>query len=241
MAILDLFKETKTDGFKVPAGTTAQRPNEPSTIRQNTLTTKLEFSSDGLTYTEVGSDGGAVGGGAVVLKSDSQGLISMPSGSKNLTLMTAQATTSGTSIDFIGIPSWAKRITVMFNGVSTNGSSFPLIQIGSGSAATTGYVSSGTHATTGVLSAAFTTGFGIEQVGDAGVLFQGLMTICLLNSSANLWVASGVVGSVAPSYTQTDSLAGTKTLSGTLDRIRLTTVNGTDTFDAGSVNIMYEG
>jgi len=34
--------------------------------------------------------------------------------------------------------------------------------------------------------------------------------------------------------------AGTKTISGVLDRIRLTTVNGTDTFDAGSVNILYE-
>jgi hypothetical protein len=30
-------------------------------------------------------------------------------------------------------------------------------------------------------------------------------------------------------------------LSGTLDRIRLTTVNGSDTFDAGSINIIYEG
>lgn len=32
-----------------------------------------------------------------------------------------------------------------------------------------------------------------------------------------------------------------KTLSATLDRVRLTTVNGTDTFDAGLVNIIYEG
>ena len=37
------------------------------------------------------------------------------------------------------------------------------------------------------------------------------------------------------------SVTGAVSLSGTLDRIRLTTVNGTDTFDAGSVNIMYEG
>lgn len=55
--------------------------------------------------------------------------------------------------------------------------------------------------------------------------------------SGNTWVSShcvargggGVGGGKSPS------------LSGTLDRIRLTTVNGTDTFDAGSVNIMYEG
>jgi hypothetical protein len=34
---------------------------------------------------------------------------------------------------------------------------------------------------------------------------------------------------------------GNKTLSATLDRVRITTVNGTDTFDAGSINISYEG
>lgn len=153
---------------------------------------------------------------------------------------TAVASTSGTSIDFTSIPSWVKRVTVMFSGVSTNGSSFPLIQIGSGSPATTGYVATGTHLTSGAGSTAFTTGFGIDQVGDAGVIFQGLMTICLLNSSTNLWVASGVVGAVAPSYTQTAPFAGTKALSGVLDRVRITTVNGTDTFDSGSINILYE-
>ena len=153
---------------------------------------------------------------------------------------TAVASTSGTSIDFTSIPSWVKRITVMFSGVSTSGSSFPLVQIGSGSPATTGYVSTGSYATSSVASTAFTTGFGINQVGDSAVVFQGLMTICLLNSSTNLWVASGVVGAVAPIYTQTAPFAGTKTLSGTLDRVRITTVNGTDTFDAGSINILYE-
>ena len=29
-------------------------------------------------------------------------------------------------------------------------------------------------------------------------------------------------------------------LAGALDRVRITTVNGTDTFDAGSINILYE-
>ena len=33
---------------------------------------------------------------------------------------------------------------------------------------------------------------------------------------------------------------GSVTLSGALDRVVLTTVGGTDTFDAGSVNIIYE-
>ena len=60
-------------------------------------------------------------------------------GSSILTSGTAQASTSGTAIDFTGIPSWAKRITVMFNGVSTNGTSNPQIQLGSGSPTTSGY------------------------------------------------------------------------------------------------------
>lgn len=33
---------------------------------------------------------------------------------------------------------------------------------------------------------------------------------------------------------------GTISLAGALDNVRLTTVNGTDTFDAGSINILYE-
>ena len=34
---------------------------------------------------------------------------------------------------------------------------------------------------------------------------------------------------------------GSISLAGTLDRVRITTVNGTDTFDAGTINIRYEG
>ena len=43
-------------------------------------------------------------------------------------------------------------------------------------------------------------------------------------------------------YSATQSLygGGNVTLGGALDRIRVTTVNGTDLFDAGSINIMYE-
>lgn len=34
--------------------------------------------------------------------------------------------------------------------------------------------------------------------------------------------------------------SGDLLLSGTLDRVRITTANGTDTFDAGTINILYE-
>lgn len=183
---------------------------------------------------------GAIQIGGVTKATIGQSGITPESLAQPLTLGTAQATTSGTSKDFTGIPSWVKRITVMFSKVSTNGGSFPLVQIGdSGGIETTAYDSTSTHATSGVGSTNSTAGFIIDQVGDAGVVISGSMTICLQDDATNTWVASGCFGG-SGAYTQTAFMGGAKSLSATLDRIRLTTVNGTDTFDAGSVNIMYE-
>jgi len=158
--------------------------------------------------------------------------------SQPLTLETAQATTSGTSIDFTGIPSWAKRITVMLNGVSGSGSSSPMIQLGdSGGIENSGY--SGSIGYSGVASgaSAFSSGFLFNTGVAAATVTSGVAT--LLNISGNVWVYAISAAYADQAYSL--SGAGTKTLSATLDRIRLTTVNGTDTFDAGEVNIMYEG
>ena len=151
---------------------------------------------------------------------------------------TLQNTTSGTSIDFTSIPSWVKRITVMFNGVSTSGSSHWLIQIGAGSVDTTGYAASAFIISTGGYTGGnYSTGFGI-CVDNGTYLVSGWYTICLLGS--NTWVGNGGVGSGVNATGLYTAGAGKKVLSGTLDRVRVTTVNGTDTFDAGSVNILYE-
>jgi hypothetical protein len=148
---------------------------------------------------------------------------------------TAQASTSGTSIDFTGIPSGTKRITVMFNGVSTSGTSTVLVQLGAGSIDATSYVSSSTGFT-GSAGSTYSSTIGLVIGYDtATFLISGHMVITLLGS--NLWVSSGV-GKMATNVTYTTG--GNKTLSGTLDRLRVTTTNGTDTFDAGSINILYE-
>ena len=167
----------------------------------------------------------------------------MPAGTGNVVVAginsaivsgTSQASTSGTNIDFTGIPSWVRRITVMFDGVSTNGTSNPLIQLGdSGGFETSGYLGSAQTISTTVN---FTTGFGIGASTAAASVFHGSVTITKL--TGNTWVESGVVGySNAPGSAMS---GGSKTLSDTLDRVRITTVNGTDTFDAGSINILYE-
>ena len=156
-------------------------------------------------------------------------------GASVLTSGTAQASTSGTSIDFTGIPSWVKRITVMFNGVSTNGTSAPLLQIGSGSVDITGYTSTGSQVYgTNLCNITTSTAGYIIFSGGATNLLSGTYVFTLVSS--NTWVGSSVINnSLNPIFG-----AGMKSLSGTLDRVRITTVNGTDTFDAGSINIMYE-
>ena len=161
-----------------------------------------------------------------------------------ITSGTAVATTSGTSIDFTGIPSWVKRITINFSGVSTNGTNIPLLQIGdSGGVETSGYLGSGSSVFNGSTTSAVlqTTGFGIGGGMVATVIFNGAIQITLLDSTANTWCANGVLGrsDVACVF----NCGGAKSLSGTLDRVRITTVGSpaTDTFDAGTINIMYEG
>jgi hypothetical protein len=148
---------------------------------------------------------------------------------------TAVASTSGTSIDFTSIPSWVKRVTVMFNGVSTSGANNLLIQIGAGSVETTGYVSTGAYAgpTNSAGGTTSTAGYLIFATGAANT-FSGHLVLTAVGS--NVWVSSHTVGVSTFVY----SGGGTKTTSGTLDRVRITTVGGTDTFDAGSINILYE-
>ena len=155
-----------------------------------------------------------------------------------LVLGTSQASTSGTVIDFTGIPSWVKRVTVMLSGVSASGASNLELRLGtSGGVEATGY--SGTTSAIGgvsVGSSLHSTGFLITQ-GTAGSSVRS-GSIALVNISGNVWVANGVTGN--SDGARTDHISGSKSLGGTLDRIRITTVNGTDTFDAGTINIMYE-
>ena len=158
-----------------------------------------------------------------------------------ITSGTAVASTSGTSIDFTSIPSWVKRITVMFNGVSTNGTSQPLIRLGvSGTPETTGYTSMASMVTTTnnvTRGATATTGFPFAYQGSAISEYSGSVTLSSFGS--NIWTCSGSIVNIPETFNGT--VSGVKSLAGVLNMIRITTVNGTDAFDAGSINILYEG
>jgi hypothetical protein len=162
----------------------------------------------------------------------SGGSAAAPTWGSSLVSGTSQASTSGTAISFTGIPSWVKRITVMFNGVSTSGTSFVQVQIGSTTYTTSGYVSS---TSTNGANGSSTTGFIATVNSGATDVRTGLMTIT--NISGNIWVMGANIGSTFPNCSTS---MGVVTLGGVLDRVQVTTVNGTDTFDAGSINILYE-
>ena len=155
-----------------------------------------------------------------------------------LTLATA-VTASGTSVDFTGIPAWVKRITVMLSGVSTNGTSIPQIQLGtSAGVTTTGYTSHAAAINGGTGQAAATSGHISTNGISAAAVISG--NFVFTNISGNSWVGSGTALYTTGSGAMAMS-ASTIGLASALDRVRITTVNGTDTFDAGTINIMYEG
>jgi hypothetical protein len=167
--------------------------------------------------------------------------VTLPAATGTISLLqmgTAVASTSGTSIDFTGIPAWAKRITVMFAGLSLSGSATAQIQLGdSGGVETTGYLSGCGRYVSGGAAANSTTGLLITNASTSGSVWHGISTIVLINS--NQWAQSVSFG--FSNGANAGSGGGSKTLSDTLDRIRITSSNGTDTFTAGSINVMWEG
>jgi len=158
-------------------------------------------------------------------------------GASVITSGTSQASTSGTSIDFTGIPSWVKRITVMFNGMSVSGTSNFLVQVGSGSFTTSGYQSQATQTAASNTTASTTAGFILTGAIGSNITYVGHLILTVF--SGNTWIGSSLVSGQS-GFSNNNNGAGSIALGGTLDRVRITTVNGTDTFDAGTINILYE-
>jgi hypothetical protein len=241
--------------MKLNAGTTADRPTPINgMLRYNTSTAKIEAYINGAwtdllsgaAVTSVATGTGLTGGpitstgtiaidSTVVTLTGTQTLSNKTIQGGGITSGTTVATTSGTSVDFTSIPSWVKRITVLFSSVSTSGTSNYVVRVGSGSIQTTGYISTASYMTTAPNTVSDTTSFIIRQ-DNATNDISGAMT--LLNFGANLWAETWVGGGT--NNNQIYVGGGSVSLSGALDRLRITTANGTDTFDAGAVNILYE-
>lgn len=198
-------------------------------------TTSLDVSklSGAVAVAKGGTGLTAVGTSGNVLTSNGSAWASTaPAG--GFTLGTPVLSTSGTAIDFTSIPSGTKIIHISYSGVSTNGTSRPIVQIGdAGGIETSGYLGTGWRAS----PRNYTDGFGLSDDWAGVVIVQGITTLTLLDSSTFTWASTSQLG-------RTDAHhllgAGAKSLSAELDRVRITTQGGSDTFDAGKINIQYE-
>ncbi len=153
----------------------------------------------------------------------------------DITLGTEQASTSGTAIDFTGIPAGTKRIVIMLNNVSTDGSKTMLCQIGdAGGIETSNYKGASLQ---GGSSGSSTAGFLLTRTFGAGNGFDGAITLNLQDGSDFTWTSSHNMSNA----TVIDVGGGRKALSAELTQVRITTTAAPDDFDAGSINISYEG
>jgi hypothetical protein len=238
----------KTTQIQEPSSATINLALDTSggvTAGQNLTVTGTTTFTGGIVSAGLPLKGSSSGTTTIQAAATASGTVTIPAGtgtaavqgvSTNIVTGTSQATTSGTSITFSSIPSWVRRITVILNGISTSGTSQILIRIGSGSVTSTGYSSQSSlvYSATGMVTQ--TTGFAVFQDNSAYTTYGN---ITLTNPTGNTWIASGTgINSTSTPFCWL--MGGTVALSGVLDRVVLTTVNGTDTFDAGSINILYE-
>jgi hypothetical protein len=157
-----------------------------------------------------------------------------------LVLGTRITSTSGTLIEF-NVPSWAGRITIGLSGVSTSGTSDVIIQLGTASGfVVSGYLGAAITLVGGASpgSAAYTSGFLIRLGGAASASATRHGRVVITTNGNNIWIGDVMVSLSDAIYTALGS--GSLNLTSALTRVRVTTVNGTDTFDAGSINILYE-
>lgn len=154
------------------------------------------------------------------------------------TLVAAQSA-SGTAVNFNSIPSWVNRIVITIDGVSTSGSSIVQVQLGTAASfEVTGYVGGvDTIVSSGGVPAAFTTGLALERAGAPAASQSRYGVVTLIRSSANGWLMSG---SNFNDVLATGLSNARKVLADVLTRVRITTVNGTDTFDAGQFSVLMD-
>ena len=215
--------------------------NIAGAITAQSTVNKVTITAPAASATLTLADGSSLvtsGANSITLTSTGATNVTLPTSGtlRILTLATEQASTSGTSIDFTSIPSGVRHITIMFVGVSTSGTSNFLIQIGdAGGIEAATYTS--VASTDGGTRVTSTAGLIVSSSIAAAATHTGKIVLDLENSAAFTWVSQGLLADSSPVMNMS---AGSKSLDAELDRLRITMVNGSDTFDAGAINILYE-
>ena len=150
------------------------------------------------------------------------------------TEIAAQATTSGSSVDFT-IPSGAKRFDVVIQSMSATGNAAMGIQLGdAGGIETSGYAGLGVTSNS-VESSTARFQLNRSDQTDASSSWTGVLHFETLVGSSDLtWVGSGFAGNGG--QTRWHGWGGLKAVSATLTTVRVMT---SGTFDAGSASVRW--
>jgi len=151
---------------------------------------------------------------------------------------TEVVTTSGTEHDFTSIPAGVKVIQMGFENVTLNGTSSLIVQLGDdGGFESSGYNSASSRVYSNAAVMLNDGGLGyVIIIGSAARVFSGVLTLVNKDATAHDW------GSMhAGKYDSSNSVhgGGWSDLSAELNSIRVTTINGSDVFDGGAININY--
>ena len=163
------------------------------------------------------------------------------------TLGTATASTSGSAVSFTSIPSGIKRLVFTMHVISASSNGGLNMTIGdSGGLETSGYNGSNLGQNNNANQYNDDIGSNIHLINDssyfvAAATYSGQVIFNCIDTSNNIWAFTGFIAEADHSGTDTDLVSyviGSKALSGTLDRVSLNCSAGT--FDAGTVNILYD-
>jgi hypothetical protein len=149
---------------------------------------------------------------------------------------TAQAA-SGPTVSFTGIPSWAKRITVLLSAITTVASGTPAIRAGAGSYEATGYesINSNIQTSTAASSASVNTSWDLVTAGNSTYTYTGNIVITKVTGTTYTICSQLRFNTTLSTFT-----TGYKTFSGNISQLQLCMSTGTDTFNGGTINVMYE-
>jgi hypothetical protein len=209
-----------------------------------TLTPRTITAGTGITV----ADGDGVAGNPTITNSGVTSVNGNTGAVVTITSGTA-VTASGTSVTFGSIPSSAKRVTLLLDQISTNGTSPLFVRLGTSggmdSSNNYSYVNhvlgAGLERISSLSGGSYPNGFCLSleaQFTTAGSSYSGEFVFSLINS--NNWIISGQMSNLVSPGLWHYLTTGRKSLGGALTQLQIYTLNGTDTFDAGTFNILYE-
>jgi len=209
--------------------TNYQAIKPPDTVSSDTI-----YTLPGVTTTWPTSQGGA----DEVLTNNGSGVLSWAASDPGGFTVSTTAASSQASVTETGIPSTATMIVVSLHAASASGTGAWTMTIGdSGGLETTGYQSGIFHLDDAptLNDWTSTSSFRLTILPNSADLVSGNIILTLVDSSNNTWAYQSTLSDDQGSLALWVA-SGSKSLSGTLDRVDF---NPSGNFDAGTVSISY--